>query len=258
MGADGHERVAGEEKRGDVGRQLIRVLLNEAIGGVAHLAGVVVDGEDAPLLGLAYTAHRVLHPNLLEKLLVGPAVPQPALVVEPLQQTGHQLQPVGGRRECAVLHLHPLGREQPSLGGEDGLIKLLLQHLVDEVDQQLLKRVVLELFEAEDVQDANGVVQGVAAGARGGVDLRHNPVEQGGEDGLGEGVAAHLRRRGKRVGYAWGEWWDGWGDEDGLGLCVALLRREGRGGECGQGEMSSLTVLGMEARANWELFIRAA
>ena len=51
-------------------------------------------------------------------------------------------------------HLEPPPAATRPLGRKDRLVELLLQHLVDKVDAELLKRVCLQLLEAENVEDA--------------------------------------------------------------------------------------------------------
>ena len=78
---------------------------------------------------------------------------------------------------------------------KDMLHKELLQILVGVVDAQLLEAVVLEVLEAEDVEDADGLAVGAALPrlVDGVVDLVDDPDEEAAVDALDEGVA-HIHR----------------------------------------------------------------
>ena len=117
----------------------------------------------ARLLELAHAALGVLAADALDELVVGAALAEAALVVQGLQDLRHQREPRRRRLERAVVDLDALRLEEPSVGGEDGFVELLLQHLVDVVDAELLEGVDLEALEAEDVEDADRT-GGVGAG----------------------------------------------------------------------------------------------
>ena len=92
----------------------------------------------------------------------------------------------GGRvtREGGRAHLgegYTLGGVEGFLLGEGVGVELLLQLLVGEVDAQLLEGVGLEYLKAEDVQHAD---RGAALAADGGVDAKHQVVEEVRVDGL--------------------------------------------------------------------------
>eukprot|EP00965_Chrysotila_dentata_P118975 3933660-Pleurochrysis_carterae.AAC.4 len=89
------QALAPLHERHQIGVHRVRVFEDEAVDRVGHLARVVEDGELAERLGLADAALRVLPPNLLQKLLVGAALAQPALVIQPLQDARHQPKPRG-------------------------------------------------------------------------------------------------------------------------------------------------------------------
>ena len=66
----------------------------------------------------------------------------------------HQPEARCARLQRAVVDLDTLRLEQTPLRSEDRLVELLLQHLVDIVDAELLEGVGVEVLEAEDIEDA--------------------------------------------------------------------------------------------------------
>jgi hypothetical protein len=70
---------------------------------------------------------------------------------------------------------------------EHVVIEELLELLVSVVDAKLLEGVEVENFETSNIEDTNEVVSG-EGGGEGIVDLDTEPVEESGEDGLGEGT----------------------------------------------------------------------
>ena len=143
---------------------------------VEDLARVVRDREGARLLEADDLAVGDGAVDDLEELLVVRALAEQALLVERGQDARHQGEARRARLEGGVVDLDALRLEQPPLRREDGLVELLLQHLVDVVDAELLERVGLQLLEAEDVEDADHA--GALGPARHLVDVRHQLVEE--------------------------------------------------------------------------------
>lgn len=88
------------------------------------------------------------------------------------------------------------GKGKTGGGGDEEAspVELLLQALIGVVDAQLLKAVVVEAFEAIDVQYGKGCVRAGPAVRKGLVDSGHQPAKESRVEGLCQSVPRVSRR----------------------------------------------------------------
>ena len=162
--------------------QRVGVLREPALGAVADLARKVLDDEGLLLrepvalgaagaggeLGRGDDLRLAVAESSASVILTSVRVGQPRVLGERVEDGGRRLArddldalgvvlPLDARPDDA------LGRVDLLLGLEERDRKVLVQLLVGEVDEELLERVLLEVLEAVDVEDAEEVVLGRAS-----------------------------------------------------------------------------------------------
>ncbi|RUP30297.1 LOW QUALITY PROTEIN: hypothetical protein BC936DRAFT_138656 [Jimgerdemannia flammicorona] len=242
-GEDGAGEEAGDKGVGAAGahevdkvrRERVQVLLEEPVGRVVNGAGEVVDAEREGMTG--FGERRVCRELSLEarqqvrvRGVRGAGLEPRRLAVEEADHASEI------RLLLRILLLRYLldaasvihgddGRQRDTVAGHDGVYACvvveqlvddeLLSALISEIDTELLERVILEILEAELVEDAHEV-GGLAAKAELGVDGLNDPREEHAVEGTGEGVAL--------LGGAGGV------QEDGAKLLTDQLELVGQGG----------------------------
>eukprot|EP00754_Rhynchopus_humris_P034055 Rhum_TRINITY_DN15502_c1_g4::Rhum_TRINITY_DN15502_c1_g4_i1::g.161005::m.161005 len=172
--------------------QRVPVLVEPRLHRVVHRRGVVVHHE-AVLRHLLHVEERVVALELVQHLVQEALVrarSHRALVVEHSEDTRlvrHHLQARRVVRALHLRHVHALRAALVHVLLEDVVVVVVLQRLVRKVDADLLERVVLEVFESEDVEQTHEVLP--RAGVRRQVDRVHLPLEQRVVARLDHGVA---------------------------------------------------------------------
>ena len=182
------------------------VLLEEAVGRIRHGARKVLDGEGGGVGGFGgggLLDDKALVPRVLlrdRRAIRGVArLRRPALRIEdPEQSDGRLLDQPDARLVVGVGDLDAadaLVRVRRLLHLEDELQEELVQLLVREVDAELLERVGLERFEAEDVEQTDEAHGGGGTAKDRAVDSRDDPIEQQRVQRLAERRARRRRLR---------------------------------------------------------------